>query len=547
MPNVERTSQMKTLSTVFLGLTTLALVGCEQSEYGNEFEEAYTEDGELLHEGEEGEFEASAERGASAGPDTTRPTTQDLTFGSGGAYVNRRDINVKITAKDNVGITEMCLSNTTACTTWEAWRSSGTTFRLPAGIGPHTVRAWVKDAAGNISAMYREDIQIDSRAPTDGTVTPTPIAGGVSAAFTGFRDNLSGIVRYRVVGQLGAVSPRCTDTSKVYWEGTTTTANFTGLRAGSHAMRVCAFDAAGWMSTGVDFISGPLDDGAAPVVADVTVNGGAEWVSDRDIDVEFDVTDASAITRMCITEARACATSDWQDFEANTVFTLSAGTGQKTVRYSIRDDFGHESALASIVVGLDLEAPTDGAVNLAYAPSAVDLSWTGYDDDLSGIYEYVVVQDYDVAPADCESGTEIYRGPNTSYRATGLISDQRYGFRVCAVDEAGWMSVGETGTMTPRAEYDAPVFTNITLYEGFAETYDLYIPVSVTATDAHNIVRMCINNDPVCDTWQPYQTEFYHTLATGATGTRTVYFWLEDELGNQSATPTTRTITYYAE
>ncbi|WP_289460445.1 hypothetical protein, partial [Klebsiella pneumoniae] len=91
---------------------------------------------------------------------------------------------------------------------------------------------------------------------------------------------------------------------------------------------------------------------------------------------------------------------------------------------------------------------------------------------------------------------------------------------------------------------DAPTVNRFVIDDDRVETYDLYVPVQLSAADATGVARMCLSNTPTCGTWQPYQTSFNHRLASGAAGERTLYLWLEDTLGNQSPEPFTDTIDY---
>ncbi|MFM2244560.1 MAG: hypothetical protein RL071_634 [Pseudomonadota bacterium] len=533
---------------VFVMFTTLAaLAGCDEAtpevDGETEAEAAGDPSDEVNEEGTgAAQVRANNTRSRSAGPDAIRPVIEGIDFGDDAGWVRHNTVQIVVDAKDNVGVEQVCLTWLRTCREWVDYDPEGVEFVLPRGMGPHTVRAWVRDAAGNISAMARDTVGIDARPPVDGSITATPIAGGVRLDFSGYADRESGIVGYRVVGRQNGSAPRCSSESSVYWDGTEAGVTLTGLRAGDHAMRVCAVDAVGRMSPGAIVTAGPRPESDAPEVASFVIDGGAEWVSDRDVNIQLEVEDASAVYRMCFSEGRSC--SAWQDFSEDTTARLSAGTGMKTLYAWFEDAFGNVSEPVGVDVGLDLSPPTDGTLTLTHAPSAVVLAWPGAADPHSGIAEYSVRMAFDTAPVDCSTGTEVYRGPNATYTQTGLVSGQRYGFRVCAIDESGWTSVGLTGTITPLAEYDSPIATRFVINDDMVETYDRYVEMSLTATDATGIARMCISNTTTCATWQPYQTTFNHTLASGGAGTRTVYLWLEDTLGTQSATPFTDQIEF---
>ena len=480
-----------------------------------------------------------------SGPDSTRPLVQALDFGDTDGWVDHRNITIVVDAKDNVGVEEVCITNQRACRDWVPYDTEGNAHRLPRGMGPHTVRVWARDAAGNISAMFRDTIGIDARRPLDGTVTATPVPGGVRLDWADFTDRESGIVGYRIVGRQNGAAPYCSVERSVYWEGNAGTATITGMRAGDHAMRVCAIDAQGHMSTGTIITAGPRAESNAPSVDVFTLDGGDNWVADREVDVHVEVSDESAVYRMCFSEELSCRA--WVDFAPDSTFTLSPGSGEKTVRAWFEDAFGNVNEAAIANTGLDITAPTDGTLSMTHLPSAVRLDWPGATDDDSGIVEYIVQMADDSAPRTCSDGVEVYRGAEPTAVINGLTSDFRYGFRVCAIDEVGWVSTGLTGQITPLAEYDPPTVSHFVIDEDRVETYDLYVPVQLSAADDSGVSRMCLSNTPTCGTWQPYQTSFNHRLASGPEGERTLYLWLEDSLGNQSVTPFTDTIDYLTE
>jgi hypothetical protein len=115
---------------------------------------------------------------------------------------------------------------------------------------------------------------------------------------------------------------------------------------------------------------------------------------------------------------------------------------------------------------------------------------------------------------------------------------------VCLWDQAGNLSRDQTFTVTAAGETTPPTLTALRLDGGATTARDRELDVEIDATDATGIARMCISNTTTCATWQPYQTTFNHTLASGGAGTRTVYVWLEDTLGTQSATPFTDQIEF---
>jgi hypothetical protein len=58
------------------------------------------------------------------------------------------------------------------------------------------------------------------------------------------------------------------------------------------------------------------------------------------------------------------------------------------------------------------------------------------------VASYVVVFAAGAAPVSCSVGTQLYAGSGTSFAHSGLVNGTTYGYRACAVDGAGNVSVG---------------------------------------------------------------------------------------------------------
>ncbi|HEV7556161.1 MAG TPA: S8 family serine peptidase, partial [Kofleriaceae bacterium] len=177
-------------------------------------------------------------------PDVT-PPTGSLSINGGAATTKSASVTLAITSADAA---TMCISNTTACTTFSAFAATKA-WTLATGAGSKTVTVVLRDAAGNTTTADtspKATIVVDATAPTNGTVTATAGSAQVHLTWTGFADTGSGIASYRVVGGTTAPSS-CTGTA--LWIGTDHGFAHTGLVNGTHySYRVCAVDAAGNMS-----------------------------------------------------------------------------------------------------------------------------------------------------------------------------------------------------------------------------------------------------------------------------------------------------------
>jgi hypothetical protein len=180
--------------------------------------------------------------------DTTAPTGT-LTAP---ALTKSATIAVTVSASDAIGVTQMCLSTDTGCPAsgWVTY-ATGASVTLPAGDGAKVLRAWFRDARGNVSAAASATVRLDTAAPLDGSVTGTPAAGSLTVRWSGFSDATSGIAKYRLVGSASTTAPAPGCAGAVLYEGTATTFTVPGVANGATwSFRLCAVDALGTTSAG---------------------------------------------------------------------------------------------------------------------------------------------------------------------------------------------------------------------------------------------------------------------------------------------------------
>ncbi len=120
------------------------------------------------------------------------PPTGSLTINFGDAQVNFTNVSLRITYTDAYGVR---LSNNG--TDWTNWLqpASSMFWSLPGGDGIKTVYLQLKDAAGNISEVFSDEVILDQTPPTltigspesdAATAYPIPISINFSEAVTGF-------------------------------------------------------------------------------------------------------------------------------------------------------------------------------------------------------------------------------------------------------------------------------------------------------------------------------------------------------------------------
>lgn len=374
--------------------------------------------------------------------DTTAPRGT-VVINGGAAWARTTAATLTLAATDDVGVRAMCISTSASCTAWQAYATSAS-VTLPAGNGVKTVQALFKDAAGNVSAAATDTLSLDATAPTDGTVTVARGNGQLTLTWTASSDANSGVASYGVAMATGAVPTSCAGAVAVSGAAAARTLTRTGLINGtSYGFRVCALDVAGNVSTGVTVSAAPAPELVAPT-GTLTVAGTA--TRSTAVTLTLRATDASGVASMCVSESTTC--SAWVRYATQLAFTLSSGSGVKTLRAFFRDVWGNTSAAVTASITLDVTAPAGGVLNATALSRRVALSWSGITDANTSVASYTLVGAAgSVAPA-CAAGPVLYQGTAASFTHVGLTAGQLVSYRLCATDAVGNVSAGVTRSAT---------------------------------------------------------------------------------------------------
>jgi N-acetylneuraminic acid mutarotase len=81
-----------------------------------------------------------------------------------------------------------------------------------------------------------------------------------------------------------------------------------------------------------------------------------------------------------------------------------------------------------------------------------------------------------------------------------------------------------------------PPTGSISINSGAAYTNTTSVTLTLSCADASGCDQMCISNTASCLSWEGYSSTKAWTLTSG-NGTKTVYAWLKDSLGNANTTP----------
>ncbi len=471
---------------------------------------------------------------ANAGPIGT------ISIASGATGTRSTAVTLSLAATDSDGVATMCISNSTTCTAWEAYNTSKSWTLSSSGSATKTVYVSFRDSYGNTGSTTTDTIVYDTTVPTNGSTTASGSDSAAAVSWTGFVDAGSGISSYKVVYGTTAPAASCTN-GTVGYTGSSTSASLTGLTNGStYTVRVCAIDNAGNTSTGATTTVRPAPEYNAPT-GSISLAGGATWTKSRSVTATIAATDDTGVATMCLSTSTTCST--FVAYNTSATVTLGSTAGTQTVYATFKDAYGTTATAVTDTIIYDATAPTNGTVTASASSGQVSLSWTGFADATSGIATYTLVQGTTTAPTSCSTGTVVYSGSASSATVTGLSNGSTYGFRVCAVDNAGNTSTGATVTSRPAPEYNAPTGT-ITLAGGATWTNTRAISATLSATDDTAVSTMCLSTSTTCSTFIAYNTTGSVTLGTTA-GSQTVYATFKDSYGNTSSA-VTDTISYDA-
>jgi subtilisin family serine protease len=376
------------------------------------------------------------------------PPTGTVAINADAVWTKSTSVLLTLSATDASGVSQVCASNTTTCSAWQAF-SPLVAFTLSAGAGLRTVRVWFKDTWGNVSTAPATDtISLDTTAPTGGTLTVVRGDGRLDLVWSGFVDATSGLASYSVAMNVNGAPPNCTTGTVLASDVTATTLSLDGLSNGAtYGFRVCARDVAGNLSTGVATTGMPAPEFAGPTGA-VAIAGPAITAS-TSVTLTLSAADASPVTGMCLSNTTTCTA--WLAYAPTKAWTLATGSGLKTVRAWFRDVYGNVSPTpATATVTLDTTAPSGGTFSATPGAGSVLLAWSGVTDAHSGVASYRVVWKPGTSAPSCATGVTLTSTTGTSFTHTGLTPGVAVAYRLCTTDNVGNVSTGLVKTATPR-------------------------------------------------------------------------------------------------
>lgn len=360
--------------------------------------------------------------------DTQAPTGTSVEINSRDTYVNTTSVNLTtITANDNSSIKMRFKNAGGDWTDWEDFQSSKS-WTLNSTDGTRTVYYQAKDVAGNIAPSNSDSIILDTTKPSSVNITitgdgdtPSTHSNDVGITLTiNAEDSTSG-VEYMMISNDITFSGRS-------WVDYATSKDWTLTSGdGIKTVYIKVKDRAGKLS---DIYSDNITlDTVAPTNTDISINSGNDVTNTTNVTLTLTATGA---TKMRLKNSDG-SWSSWETYATTkSGWTISSGSGTKTVIFQAKDKAGNIAENATDTIILDTTAPTiTGLGSSGVTQTSATISW--------GTNE--------VATTQVEYGQTISYGSTTTLNSTlvgthsqtitGLTAGTTYHYRVKSRDAAG--------------------------------------------------------------------------------------------------------------
>jgi hypothetical protein len=184
----------------------------------------------------------------------TIPPTGSVLINSDAPYTNSTSVNLTLSAADPAGASQMCISNTPSCSSWESYAPSRS-WTLSSGDEAKTAYAWFMDFIGNANSLpYSDSIILDTTPPVVSDFSAVPGNGQVALTWIS-TDAASGVASYKLVYSTVGPPDTCSeDGTRIYriYSGSNTFFTHAGLPNWmTYYYRLCATDKVGNTSSGV--------------------------------------------------------------------------------------------------------------------------------------------------------------------------------------------------------------------------------------------------------------------------------------------------------
>jgi hypothetical protein len=458
--------------------------------------------------------------------DTTGPTGS-ISINSGSAWTSSTSVTLGLTYSDGSGSGVYQVRYSNDGSTWTVWESPSATraWTLTSGDGTKTVYYRIRDNALIESITYSDTIGLDTTAPTgsisinSGNAWTTTTSVTLTLTYT---DTGSGIyqVRYSNDGTWDTETWETPSSTKAW---TLTTGD------GTKTVYYQVKNNAGLISSTYSDTIGL--DTTAPT-GSIIINSGNAWTTTTTVTLTLTYTDTgSGVYQVRYTNDGTFDTEAWESPSATKAWTLTTGTGTKTVYYQIKDNAGTISTTYSDTIGLDTIAPTGSIIinngNAWTTTTTVTLTLT-YTDTGSGVYQVRYTN-------DGTFDTEAWESPSATKAWTLTTGDGTKTVYYQIKDNAGMISTTYSDTI--GLDTIAPT-GSIIINSGNAWTTTTSVTLTLTYADTGSgVSQVRYSNDGTFDTetWESSSATKVWTLTTGD-GTKTVYYQIKDNAGMISTT-----------
>lgn len=260
------------------------------------------------------------------------------------------------------------------------------------------------------------------------------------------------------------------------------------------------------------------------------------WVAGRTFTIGLEYEDDTFVEAYCVSNTSRC-TSRWMPIEPEVEVSMRRSAASQRIFVWLRDSEGMVSETLTAMARVDEGIPEVGTITATPIPGGTSLRWSGFNDAVSGVSSYrVMARPGNIIPSCDYLPALHYEGPNTSVMHFGQ-GPEPWAFRVCAIDGAGWMSVGASARATAIIEREAPVVRRFQITGGDAYTTSREVTLDSDASDASGVSELCWSETATtrerCSPWVAYSPSLPITLS-GGEGTKEVRAWLRDRMGNVS-------------
>jgi hypothetical protein len=447
-----------------------------------------------------------------------------------------RTVAVTMTGADdqgvaNSGIAKYAVVNGTAApgASSSAWvNSAPTSIKLPGGNGEKTVSAFVKDKAGNVSAVRSDTVTLTMPAPSVDLVLPQYTKSqSVSVSLTPTDGAGAGIAGY-ILKESASPAPTASSTA---WLTKPTSFKLSSGQ-GSKTVYAWVKDKAGNVSASDSATT--LWDATAPT-ASLTITTTSPTSNPKiNVTASGNAGGGSPIAKYALVSGTTppSLAGAWKD-TAPTTFDLPSGLGTKTVSLFVKDAAGNVSAPSTKTITFSVPPPTVTldikplASNKLTVPIAVDTT----DPSGKGIKGYFL-STTNTAPTASTAGWKLV---TTTF--TFPAGDGNKTLYAWVKDGNGTVSAASSDTV--RIDQTLPVATTTVANNNSAS-----VAVTVAGSDANSgtitgyaMTLVNVQPDATDDlAWYSTSADAWAALSASVTGTVTVYGWVKDSAKNVSVT-----------